>query len=169
MTGLALPPQGRIRARARYTSGYGGGCSGLQETISSYPIERTPQQRWREDFFNTPENSGEAADLADPDLDGLPNYMEFALGNNPVSSLQPPVPQWQRNVLFSSFSLDFTARAGTELFGYMGEWATDAQISSAWNISRNVGRRPDWTFREVLASRPKQFGRLRVVLPANNP
>jgi uncharacterized delta-60 repeat protein len=167
--GLALPAQGRIRARARYSSGYGGGCSSLQETISSYPVERTPQQRWREDYFNTPDNTGEAADLADPDFDGQPNYMEFAFGSHPVSSLQSPVPQYQRSVLLSNFSLDFTAKAGAEHFGYSAEWAADTQIASAWNISRNVGRRPDWTFREVLAGRPRQFGRLRVVLPANNP
>ena len=169
MTGLTLPPEGRIRARARHTSGYGGGCSGLQETVCSYPMERTPQQRWREDFFNTPANSGDAADLADPDLDGQPNFLEFALGSNPVSSLQSPFPQWLRNVLFSSFSLDFTARAGTDHFGYAGEWVSDARISGAWNPGRNQGRRPDWTFREVLANRPSQFGRLRVTPPANNP
>ena len=169
MARLSLMPAGRIRARARFTSGYGGGCSGLQETTCSYPSERTPQQRWREDFFNTFENSGDAADMADPDADGQPNFMEFAFGTNPLASVQTGIPQWQRSELFSSFSLDFTAKAGTENFRFSGEWLGDAQISGGWNISQNLGRQPDWTFREVIANRPNQFGRLRIVLPSSKP
>ena len=41
-------------------------------------------QTWREDFFGAPDNTGEAADQADFDRDGLPNLMEYALGTDPT-------------------------------------------------------------------------------------
>lgn len=48
-------------------------------------IERllTPRERWRWLHFGTPENRGPAADTADPDTDGVPNLLEYALAGNP--------------------------------------------------------------------------------------
>lgn len=42
---------------------------------------------WRFAHFSTVLNSGSAADLADPDHDGLVNLMEFATGNDPLVPL----------------------------------------------------------------------------------
>lgn len=44
-------------------------------------------QTWRLANFGTSANSGNAADSADPDGDGVPNLMEYALGSDPNSSL----------------------------------------------------------------------------------
>jgi len=40
---------------------------------------------WRQTHFISPANTGDAADLADPDQDGIANLLEFALGLNPNS------------------------------------------------------------------------------------
>ena len=46
----------------------------------------TPLQLWREQYFETTVNSGDAADDADPDHDGIPNLVEYALGTRPDSA-----------------------------------------------------------------------------------
>ena len=44
----------------------------------------TALQTWRQQFFNSSENSGNGADGADFDNDGLSNLMEYALGTDPT-------------------------------------------------------------------------------------
>ncbi|MBX3740377.1 MAG: hypothetical protein KF712_05260 [Akkermansiaceae bacterium] len=46
----------------------------------------TPLQTWRDQYFQTTANSGDAADDADPDGDGIPNLIEYALGTRPDSA-----------------------------------------------------------------------------------
>jgi hypothetical protein len=41
-------------------------------------------ENWRETFFATRENAGEAANDFDFDRDGVPNLLEYALGSNPT-------------------------------------------------------------------------------------
>ncbi|MFM2197235.1 MAG: hypothetical protein RLZZ505_667 [Verrucomicrobiota bacterium] len=43
------------------------------------------QLTWRHTYFKTTDNAGDAADMADPDSDGLNNLMEFATGSAPDS------------------------------------------------------------------------------------
>jgi uncharacterized delta-60 repeat protein len=45
----------------------------------------TPQQSWRFGHFNSADNTGDAADLADFDKDGVLNLMEFAFDLDPKS------------------------------------------------------------------------------------
>ncbi len=44
----------------------------------------TAREVWRNSYFGSPANTGNAADLADPDLDGYRNAVEYALGLNPT-------------------------------------------------------------------------------------
>lgn len=46
----------------------------------------TSSQDWRQIYFGTTANSGNAAYTADPDGDGIKNIVEYALGGNPTSS-----------------------------------------------------------------------------------
>jgi autotransporter-associated beta strand protein/T5SS/PEP-CTERM-associated repeat protein len=45
----------------------------------------TPQELWRLSYFNSTANSGDAADDADPNHNGIPNLIEYALGGHPVN------------------------------------------------------------------------------------
>ncbi len=44
----------------------------------------TPLQTWRQTYFGTTANSGNAADAFDYDGDGIPNLLEYATGTNPT-------------------------------------------------------------------------------------
>lgn len=52
--------------------------------------QQTPQQSWRETHFGSSSNTGDAADDADPDGDGIPNLLEFALGLTPKEANNSP-------------------------------------------------------------------------------
>ena len=43
-------------------------------------------ESWRHTHFGSFENTGDAADLSDPDHDGIPNLLEFATLTHPLSS-----------------------------------------------------------------------------------
>lgn len=53
------------------------------------PPPLTAIESWRQFWFLSPSNTGDAADNMDPDGDGLTNLMEFALNLNPKNSSQP--------------------------------------------------------------------------------
>lgn len=50
----------------------------------TYQSSQTPQETWRQAFFGTTANTGNAADSADPDGDGFTNAQEYAAGTNPT-------------------------------------------------------------------------------------
>jgi hypothetical protein len=45
----------------------------------------TPLQQWKLNYFDSPANSGEGANGADPNSNGLPNLVEYALGADPLA------------------------------------------------------------------------------------
>jgi hypothetical protein len=55
----------------------------------SVPLD-TPTQAWRRQHFSTILPLGDAAETADPDLDGANNLLEYALGTVPTSSASTP-------------------------------------------------------------------------------
>jgi len=62
----------------------------------------TAQQDWRQLFFGTTANAGNAADLANPDFDGFNNFLDYATGSSPV------VPHgFLTSVALTGTSIDF--------------------------------------------------------------
>ena len=49
-------------------------------------VEPATLDQWRALWFGTTNSSGTAADAADPDNDGLPNFTEYAFGLNPTNA-----------------------------------------------------------------------------------
>lgn len=46
----------------------------------------TPQEIWRDQYFGSTANTGDAADDADPNHNGIPNLIEYALGGHPADN-----------------------------------------------------------------------------------
>ena len=64
---------------------------GTATTSTSFTVHvtGTPVQTWRQQFFGSVLATGNAADNADPDFDGLVNRLEYALGSSPATSGNP--------------------------------------------------------------------------------
>lgn len=61
-------------------------AGGDAEAATAQQSTYTEREFWRLTKFGTIANAGGAADLADPDIDGLLNVVEYALGTDPNSS-----------------------------------------------------------------------------------
>lgn len=70
---------GRFDPAARFAA-----IAGLQIVEAGQQL--SPAQTWRLAFFNTPDNSGDAADTFDFDNDGYSNLLERAFGTSPVDA-----------------------------------------------------------------------------------
>lgn len=53
----------------------------------------SPLENWRMAHFGTSGASGNAADTADPDRDGIPNALEWVLGGDPLANSSAPLPR----------------------------------------------------------------------------
>ena len=77
----------------------------------TYQASQTPQETWRQAFFGTTSNTGDAADSADRDGDGFTNAQEYAAGTNPMLSGDFfKVTDSQRTA--STFTLNTAGKAG---------------------------------------------------------
>jgi hypothetical protein len=128
LSGLTLPPAGTLRAQA-----YAG--SSLMETVT--PI-LTPLEYWRLQYFNTPANTGPAADDADPDHDGLTNFTEFAFGLSPVDHASNTLPEFKYDG--TSFTAAFTPPEGRENVTYTVESSPTMQPGT-WSPIPDSGTR----------------------------
>lgn len=61
-----------------------GATSVYQPLPAPLPVTIKPIQEWRRLHFGLVANSGDAADMVDPDADGILNLMEYALSTNPL-------------------------------------------------------------------------------------
>ena len=84
-TGLALPPDGSLRARGIATGGYSGGSSGIVELVTAFSASLTPIQQWKLAKLG----DANAPDLGDTDLDGLVHLAEYALNVSPTAFTAP--------------------------------------------------------------------------------
>lgn len=78
---------GPLRLRLTLTGRNPAG-TGLDVEIDTIRL-LSPLEAWRDLHFQATANAGDAADNADPDGDGLPNLLEFATGQSPLSPQDP--------------------------------------------------------------------------------
>jgi hypothetical protein len=75
---------------------------------------------WRLTHFGTTEGTGTAANSADPDGDGIPNILEYALGSNPLVADRTALPQAQNRP--SPVPLWYLAPGERDYLSTTGDW-----------------------------------------------
>jgi hypothetical protein len=117
-TGLFTVNASGLTPGAGYTfAAYATNALGTTYGASGTFTTQTSQEAWRQAQFGGPANSGEAADAADPDADGLTNSAEYVFGTTPRVSDPAGLLSLQREGGGLAFS--FLARAATGQ-GYAG-------------------------------------------------
>ncbi len=156
LAGLNLPTGATVRARARVVSGIYNGSSGLIEATSLPPLEN-----WRLSHFGTADNTGAAANEADPDSDGLENLVEFAFAGDPNVPDTTILPAWQLSD--DDYILTFTRPANVSGVTYVAEYSTSLEAES-WIAVSNTGTPPNYAF-YVPAISQRLYLRMRVTVP----
>jgi len=118
-------------------------------------------QNWRQVWFGTTSNSGNAADAADPYHTGVPNLAAFAVlgpGQNPANAAAGLLPQPQMSG--GNYSITFTQPTGVTGVAYGAEWTADLS-SGNWTPIADTGVAPQHIFSVPIGS-TNLFLRLRV-------
>ncbi len=112
-------------------------------TVVSFSLNVTaasPVQQWRQTYFGSSQDGGNAVNTADPDGDGLSNYAEFAFGTNPVkgggdigSKVQLDGPSGKMRAIFRRRS-DYLSTG----VAYVYEFSSDLQEWEAVAIPPQV-------------------------------
>jgi uncharacterized delta-60 repeat protein len=148
LTGIAWPSFGAIRAR---------GLAGDSLMETELPI-LTPLESWRMHHFGTAASTGSAADLADPDLDGLTNLVEFAFDLSPVNGDSRTLPEFRRSG--EMLTASFIAPADREEVLYRAEWSPSMQAGT-WTEIPDTGTSGEHVF-SVPAGAERKFVRFVV-------
>lgn len=129
-------------------------------TSFTLPASLTALQQWRQTFFGTTANSGNAADDFDFDKDGLVNLLEYGFGLDPTKGSSALIPQGV--VSGSDFTVSFTQPAGVSGVTYAAESSTTLQGPS-WTPVTDTGSSSQHVF--SIARTTKGFIRLKVTSP----
>jgi hypothetical protein len=121
---------------------------------------------WRGRKFFSPPNSGNAANSADPDFDGIPNLLEYAFGLEPwIRNPSPPVP----NDIVSNGSkrhLRLYIDRRRDDLNYIVESSTDLNVWNPVKTYEGIGTESAFfedTSHDLNApSQPRRFLRVRV-------
>jgi hypothetical protein len=127
-------------------------------------------RNWRLTHFGTDASSGDYADLADYDRDGIPNLLEWAFGSNPtVVSTMKVVPQLSGATL--TYTYQRSVEAGEVGAVFAVEWS-DTLAADSWS-STGVAEQviaDDGVLQQVKATLPlgpngKRYIRLKLTGP----
>ena len=142
-------PGGSTTFTVRFTPGAGGSRNAALHLASNDADESpfdlaltgtglTRLEAWRQQYFGTIANAGNAADFADPNKNGIVNFLEYALGGDPaggttgVSILpQPGISATNRLQITLTRSLD---RNDITLTAQ----AADAPVGPWSNLARSI-------------------------------
>jgi hypothetical protein len=132
------------------------------------PAIATPLQLWQTTHFTAAQladptlGAGVWGNQADPDGDGLPNLLEYALGLNPTSPSGTDVPAAALNPAGTHLQLTFQ-RARSEL---TYEVLASSNLTDWTVIATNPGQVGDFvTVTDSVSATPRRFLRLRVTVP----
>jgi hypothetical protein len=141
-----------------------GSATVFQDMTVAVTSSQTPFEQWSGQHGLS---GGSAADLADPDADGVPNLVEYALGGNPgsagsaprvqVTVPTPSVPRLRMEIpRVADPSLTYEIWASDDLvnWGAAPVWTSTGPANAAGNAT--------FTDSADLSLRPKRFLRLKV-------
>lgn len=135
------------------------------QALAAYPNPEAVRRNWRQQKFGDPANSGIATDDADPDHDGLPNLMEYALNLDPNAFTPAPMELYPNGTdLQCYYTRSGTAHAAGVT--YRVEWSDDLSNWSTTGVIEEVIYNGG-TMQEMKATLPtgnggRRFVRLRV-------
>ncbi len=119
-----------------------------------------PLAAWRTLYFENPANTGDGANTADPDFDGLENLVEYAFGLHPKSGSSLDTPAAVRsggNLVFT-----YTEPPGIAGITYQAEWSPDL---IEWYPITDTGTGDNHIFSVPIGTNPKMFMRHRITQP----
>ena len=155
---IALQNDGRI-----VVAGSGGLAGNKDFAVARYESAGVQTlAEWRQLYFGTTANSGNAADNFDFDKDGVVNLLEYSFGLNPTdrSSHQLPLPQRTGGNFVTAFATPGTVTGVT----YTAEWSTSL-TAGTWTVIPNTGTGSQHLFSVPTAGKVKLFTRLKVAVP----
>ncbi|MCB1130299.1 MAG: hypothetical protein KDN05_04165 [Verrucomicrobiae bacterium] len=170
---LSAVPANRVIQVSNYESVFDSDGPWTLEIVTRTPFGTDPvaavsftveglgmtSEGWRQIRFGTTANSGDAANLADPDHDGIPNLLEFAFGLDPHHTDTGSLPALQ--TLDGLQALAFTQPAGIKGLTYGAEWS-DSLAPGSWLPLPNSVIPPEHLFHLPAGHRPSTFVRLKV-------
>ena len=128
-------------------------AAGTRSTQNSQFSTFSSLESWRHTHFGSADNTGNAADTADFDLDGVPNLMEWACGLSPALSSRLDTPASVNGAF-----IEFTYTRDTMAVGatYQVEWS-DTLSETSWST---VG------VTETMLSQSGTIQTMKATLPA---
>jgi autotransporter-associated beta strand protein len=149
-----------------YTADFAVGPTALTVTVAP----ATPFSDWRASKFASATNLGDADDDADPDADGLPNLLEYALGTEPLAADSGPPITVAADTAAERLALTFTRIADPALVYAVlaaddpsGPWSGDgSEIVFTSTGADNVAGPVTISDSAPLSAHPRRFLRLVV-------
>ncbi len=168
LTATAHTDTGLVNGTTYYyivTAHQGVAESARSAQVSATPVALlSPIESWRVTHFGSASATGNAADGADPDSDGLANLLEYALGSDPlVASTSAPVVSLTPSLPYS-LQLTFTRVADPTLI-YTVQGSDDLALwNDLWTSigSDNVAGPVTVSDTEPVPASGSRFLRLRV-------
>ncbi|HPA18552.1 MAG TPA: hypothetical protein PLU30_12450 [Verrucomicrobiae bacterium] len=148
--GLIYHSAGNDRIRVTYNS--------TNDTTVVKIQQPTALESWRFQYFGTTEDTGNAANTADPEQDGIPNLIEFAFGLHPLQCNAGQLPKC--TVSGGNLTIEFPEPNGVSGITYGAESSTNL---INWAAVTNSGTGTTNTFTVFVGSQPKGFLRLLAI------
>jgi len=123
---------------------------------------QTLLETWRQTYFGTTNNAGDAANLFDYDHDGVVNLLEYAFGLNPMLGSSSQLPPGQ--VIDGNFVISFAHPNGVGGITFSAECSTNL-TTVGWTPVPDTGTPPQHIFSVPIDTNAQLFMRLGVSSP----